>query len=57
MERATSSVASTPSMRSCSTRRSLQRSVMVPEPPATLGKDGFRLSIPRHELGEEKPVS
>lgn len=37
MERAMSSVASTPSMSSCNTRRSLQRSVMVPESPATLG--------------------
>lgn len=49
-----SSVASTPSMSSCSTRRSLQRSVMVPESPATLRKDGLRLSV-LPTAGQEKP--
>lgn len=51
-----SSVAATPSMSSCNTRRSLQRNVMVPESPETLGMDGLRLSIPRPPPGEEKRV-
>lgn len=42
-----SRVASTPSMSSCNTLRSLQRNVMVPESPETLGMDRLRLSIPR----------
>lgn len=44
MERAMSSVAPTPSMSTCSMRRSLQRSVMVLESPATLRMDGLRLT-------------
>lgn len=52
-----SSVASTPSISSCNTRRSLQRSVMVPESPSTLEMYGFRLNVPRPRPGEEKGVS